>query len=359
MTLRKPDFSVMLDTLTRRREPDRVPFFELFVDAEVIEEIMRFRFANLESESDAYFDQLVSFYARIGYDYVPFYLSPRFPELAFVEGDDTATYKRASRKWIDEKSGPIQSMRDLEESIWPMLDDAVDYSLFECLGRHLPEGMRIIGGAGGGPFEHASFLMGIEKLSVAVYEEPELVEELFLRISRVLVGAAERIASMDCVGAYCFGDDLGYKTATIFSPKLLRRFVFPCYRRIAEIVHSAGKPFILHSCGNLEAVMGDIVKAGVDAKHSFEDVILPVSEAKKRWGDRISILGGIDVDFLCHATPEKVRERTLNTLKACVPGGGYALGTGNTVTNYVPAENYIAMIEAGNEFNLSNNYDLR
>ena len=53
--------------------------------------------------------------------------------------------------------------------------------------------------------------------------------------------------------------------------------------------------------------MDDIIDAGVDAKHSFEDQIMPVTEVKRRWGKRISILGGIDVDFLCHASIEQVR----------------------------------------------------
>jgi len=110
-------------------------------------------------------------------------------------------------------------------------------------------------------------------------------------------------------------------------------------------------PLFLHSCGNLASVMDDIIEAGVDAKHSFEDQIMPVSEVKRRWGKRISILGGIDVDFLCHATTEQVRGRTLKTLEECAPGGGYALGTGNTVANYIPVKNYLAMLEAGNEFN--------
>ncbi|HAA85651.1 MAG TPA: uroporphyrinogen-III decarboxylase-like protein [Kosmotogaceae bacterium] len=353
MKLNRPDFSVILDAIERKTQPARIPFFELFVDAEICEEIMGYRFAQLESEPDRYFSQLISFYVQLGYDYVPFYQSPRFPSLSYIEGDDTATYSRKKRNWINEKAGPIQTFEDVEKAPWPSIDTAVDYSLFECLGKQLPQGMKIIGGAAGGPFEHASFLMGIEKLSIAVYEEPELVAELFSRISDILVGAAERIVSIESVGAYCFGDDLGYKTATIFSPKLLRQFVFPVYKKIAQTAHASNKPFILHSCGNLEEVMDDIIDAGVDAKHSFEDVILPVTEAKKRWGNRISILGGIDVDFLCHATPEQVRTRTLNTLQACAPGGGYALGTGNTVTNYVPIKNYLAMIEAGNEFNLS------
>jgi uroporphyrinogen decarboxylase len=64
------------------------------------------------------------------------------------------------------------------------------------------------------------------------------------------------------------------------------------------------------------------------------------------------VLGGIDVDFLCRATEDQVRERVRKTLTACMPGGGYCLGTGNSVANYVPLRNYLAMLDEGLTFSL-------
>lgn len=61
----------------------------------------------------------------------------------------------------------------------------------------------------------------------------------------------------------------------------------------------------------------------------------------------MAMLGGIDVDFLCRSTPDEVRARTRQVLEACMPGGGYALGTGNTVANYIPLENFLAMLDEG------------
>ena len=62
--------------------------------------------------------------------------------------------------------------------------------------------------------------------------------------------------------------------------------------------------------------------------------------------NRIAILGGIDVDFLCQATPEKIYDRSKRMLELSADSGGYALGTGNSVPDYVPDENYFAMIQA-------------
>ena len=69
------------------------------------------------------------------------------------------------------------------------------------------------------------------------------------------------------------------KAKPCFLPEHLRKFVFPWHKRIVETIHKFGKPAILHSCGNLIEVMDDIIEdMGYDAKHSFEDAIMPVEE---------------------------------------------------------------------------------
>jgi uroporphyrinogen decarboxylase len=89
----------------------------------------------------------------------------------------------------------------------------------------------------------------------------------------------------------------------------------------------------------------DTVK--IDVKHSFEDTIEDVRDLKHTYGQKIALLGGIDIDFLCRSTPEEIRKQVRNTLDICIPGGGYCLGTGNSVANYIPMDNYLAMVDEG------------
>ena len=83
-----------------------------------------------------------------------------------------------------------------------------------------------------------------------------------------------------------------------------------------------------------------------DGKHSYEDKILPVEQAYEKWADRIAILCGMDLDFICRSAPAAITQRSREMLKRAESRGGYALGTGNSVPEYVPQENYLAMIEA-------------
>ncbi len=100
--------------------------------------------------------------------------------------------------------------------------------------------------------------------------------------------------------------------------------------------------------------MDDLINdVKIDGKHSFEDTIEKVTDVKDTYGKRIALLGGVDVDFLCRADEKQVRARVRETLRKCMPGGGYCLGTGNSVANYIPLDNYLAMLDEGRKFAVS------
>jgi len=62
------------------------------------------------------------------------------------------------------------------------------------------------------------------------------------------------------------------------------------------------------------------------------------------------VLGGIDVDILSRLSEKEVRKEVTRILYECAPGGGYALGSGNTIANYVKLENYLAMLDEGSKY---------
>ena len=73
------------------------------------------------------------------------------------------------------------------------------------------------------------------------------------------------------------------------------------------------------------------------AVDSDKGSISPVAHAVNRPSD----------DFLSRATEQEVRERVRQTVEICQPGGGFALGSGNSVANYIPLDNYLAMLDEG------------
>ena len=137
----------------------------------------------------------------------------------------------------------------------------------------------------------------------------------------------------------------------MLSTEMMRKLVVPWHVEIAKTIRAAGKPAILHSCGQLKDVMDDIIDTiGYQGKHSYEDKIFPVEDAYEAWHERIAILGGIDLDFVCRGEPEAIWQRSVAMLERTAGRGGYALGSGNSIPYYVPTVNYLAMISAVEAF---------
>jgi uroporphyrinogen decarboxylase len=343
-----PDFNRLKKAVLRQGEPDRVPFIELFADLEIVEAVLGETIPIPQPGDTAaelnWLKKNVRFRSITGFDYV--HLTPGYSmEFARVHTQNTAELAKSDRFYIDEEKGVISSWHDFETYPWPK-PESVDYSSFEKTIPLLPDGMGIIGQTSG-ILEYAMWLTGYTKFSYLLYDDEPLVQALFDKIGNFFVNLYQTMVEMVQVGMFFIGDDMGHKHGTMISPEMLRKYVFPWHKKLIDICHSKGKPILLHACGNLDEVMDDIISIGFDGKHSFEDTIMPVTEAKKKYGDRISILGGVDVDFLCQANESQIREYVCKVIRNCAPGGGYAFGTGNSVANYIPVQNYLTMLDEG------------
>jgi uroporphyrinogen decarboxylase len=335
--------------------PDRVHSIELFIDAEVQQAVCeRFGVAADLDPADPHYAKrrLIAVYSFLGYDFLRCGAENIDMPMKYHKAADTAALARdGGRSYLDENVGPITTWEEFEQYPWPNPDQVVAPSL-EWYDKNLPEGMCILAGGGFSHFcEHITWLMGYTTFCEALYEKRDLIQAIFDRILAINIKAATLMVQFDCVKALWGSDDMGYKGGPLMSPDDLRAFVFPGHKAMADIAHGAGRPYLLHSCGNLALVMDDLIDGvGIDAKHSFEDTIERVTEVKHSYGRRVALLGGIDVDFLCRSSEEEVRRRVRETLDLCMPGGGYCLGTGNSVANYIPLDNYLAMLDEGRRF---------
>ncbi len=212
--------------------------------------------------------------------------------------------------------------------------------------------MCVIGSGGFAHFaEYLSWLMGYETLCYALYEDRDLVDAISRKLEDIYETVIRRLLEYDRVKIIWGSDDMGFRGGPLISPDDLREFVFPGHKLMAHLSHQAGRPYLLHSCGDLDLIMEDLIgEVGIDARHSFEDNIEDVITANKRYGDRIAILGGIDVDFLCRSSEQEIRGRVRQTLDECMPGGGYCLGSGNSIANYIPVDNYLVMLDEGRRY---------
>ena len=333
-----PDFSQFLKVLRREGRPDHLPFYEHITTRQFMIDRLGISTQELTNAGPDYWRLYVEFWIGMGYDCVPVESPMRFP-LRKRE-------RTSARSHGSEASALIHSWAEFESYAWPDLSSPIDFTPFEQITKHLPDGAKMVAGCGGGPFEWTSRIMGLEGLSTALCEAPDLFEAVLAKIRERHLSGLRQLASMDAVGALRQGDDLGFKTSTFLAPTYLREYYLPIYKEMTDASHAQGKPFILHSCGNLEAVYDDLIDVcGIDAKHSFEDVVMPVAKFKEKYGQRVTPLGGLDVDFVCRASEEELRAYTRRNIDQCFHDGYWALGTGNSLTDYMPVRNYMIVLE--------------
>ena len=332
--MRKPDYTQLLKVLNKQ-VPDRPTLFEFFLNG-TLHNILDNGEAPVKGDGYDDFRKNIYAYKNAGYDYVTTHASDfGFPS---VEQDRKST--------ISLNEGVvIHDWASFENFKWPSPAMASSKKMETCAA-DLPEGMKYVVFGPGGVLENAIGLTGYDNLCAIIYDEPDLAKQIFDDVGSRLVEYYNLYVEMDSVCALISNDDWGFKTQTMLSPQHMRQYVFPWHKKIVEIGHRHKKPVFLHSCGMLEEVMEDIIEdMGFDGKHSFEDVIMPIEDAYEKYKGRIALLGGLDVDFVCTASPEEIAARGRAMLERASETGGYALGTGNSVPYYVPVEKYLAMVD--------------
>lgn len=351
----QPDVNALLKVIRRTEMPERVHHIELFLDEEIKQQLCRRFDLDKQVPADSPYPQLhrdIVLHSFLGYDIFCVPLAATAFAIKTIPAADTtalADQKRSAREWFDEHTGPIQSWEDFEKYPWPNVND-IDLRPFEWLDKHLPPNMGCYD-LTAHILEMATWLLGYETLCLKTYDQPDLVNAIFEKVGNFYIEYTRTLCDFCCVKVIWGSDDMGFRTGTLVSPQFLRDTVLPWHRRCARIAHANNRPYLLHACGQLADITDDLIDyVGVDARHSYEDAIMPVTEAKKLYGHRMAILGGIDMDFLCRADEHRIRKRVTDTLNICSANGGYCLGTGNTVANYVPVENYLVMLDEGRRF---------
>ena len=340
----QPDYNNLLAVLNNQR-PDRIPLYEHHIDAPFITKALGKEIVlqgNAASDYEAYYRQITSFWKESTYDGFDYEaaICDIIPDHGAILGG---------------RPGPIQTRDDFNkypfEDIPKIFWEAYTPHL-EAIRKVMPSGMKAYGGCGYGVFETSQDLVGYEYLCVLQYTDPELFTDLFLKIGDLYEELwTEMVKRYGELFVFCrMGDDLGFKSATLLEPDTIRTHILPQYKRVIDIVHKAGKKFLLHSCGNIFEIMDDIIAQGIDAKHSNEDEIAPYDKWIELYSDRIGLFGGIDVNTLCLDSYDDVYKAVLEKGKKYREmANGYGIGSGNSIAEYVPVEGYQAMIDAVNE----------
>jgi uroporphyrinogen decarboxylase len=122
-----------------------------------------------------------------------------------------------------------------------------------------------------------------------------------------------------------------------------------------QYVHAYGGPHVLlHSCGGIRPIIGDLIDAGVEILNPVQtsSAGMGAGELKREFGKDITFWGGgcDTAAILPRGTIQEVKQCVRERMEIFSPGGGFVFNSIHNVTPEVPPENVLAMFEAVSEF---------
>jgi uroporphyrinogen decarboxylase len=138
---------------------------------------------------------------------------------------------------------------------------------------------------------------------------------------------------------------------------MFREFFLPGIRRLVTTAKELGLWVIKHTDGNVTSILESIVETGIDGFHpSDPSAGMDIVEVKRRFGNRICVIGGIDAgDPLSRWPAPSVVDEVRRRVNELAPGGGWIIASSNSLHASVLPENYAAMVWATRAFGQSDN----
>ena len=242
----------------------------------------------------------------------------------------------------------VTSVAEVESHSWPNAAQ-YDFPAAGNLAKELGAKYAVRGPYWLPLFCRACDLFGMEEAMIRMSAEPAIFEAVIERVCDHTVEYCRRLldACGDSMPILCLGDDFATQRGLMISPEQWRRFLKPRFARIFEVGKRAGKRVWFHSCGDITAVLPDLIEIGVDVWETVQLHTLPMSasELKREYGKDLCFFGGVNTQRLPFITPEEVKEEVVRCIEVLGKGGGYICGPDHHIKPDVSAENTLALFD--------------
>lgn len=336
-------------TVLNHQKPDRVPIH----DSPWETAIHRWRSEGLPEKMDPA-DYFQYEFKGMGFD-----SSFQFEEKVVEETEEYKVVRSRNgvlvKNWKHQTSTPgLDEFTITDRRVWEANkerlrwnDSRVNWEQDLQLHRRFREQGYCVSFGSGVGYDQTQGFVGSERLLVAMLEDPDWVKDMFATIAELTITAAEEMLGKgfqpDTAWLY---DDMGYRNASLFSPGAYRELSFPYHKRMCDFFHGRGLKVILHSCGCVMELIPQLIEAGFDCLQPLEvKAGMDLFKIKKQFGDKLALMGGIDVRNMAHPDP-KVVEEEIKTKFACAKSdGAYLYHSDHSVPDNVSFQQYQHVID--------------
>ena len=337
--------------------PDRVPHFEALIEDQHVQKLLGREAGNTLGVGG---DPAKG--SKAGEGVRPMHAKDYF-ELCQIIGQDIIILEHfwtpiktrqpdGTTKLLNDRS--FKSRADLDRVVWPGDDDIEERMQYVREYVAQVRGTKI-GVAFFPPCIFQTlyeFVIGLNDAMVMILEERDLFEELMSRSADY----AEKVVKAAISEGIDFlhpADDFAYNKGLFVRPEVFKEVWRPHFERIIAPAREAGVPIIFHSDGKIDDAMDMLLDMGISAITPMDPSGIDYRDYKKRYGHRVTLWGNIDITWpLVKGTPADVEKDVAEHMAVMKPGGRWIAASAHSVVNYIPHENFIAMINAFHKYGL-------
>ncbi len=323
-----------VNKVLRGEIPDRIPYIDYwYVNQQVIEHVLNRKLSTL-----GWFDDSISasdnfeFAEKIGMDVVTCDYIYR-PNHVPGESETGDTFYAG---------GTISSREDFEQNIDPPpTPESIERKIKSYAEKRRNSNIGVVH-TFTGVLDPAYLSMGMERFMVKLYDEPDLVKDMMDYFLKHAKRAMEIVCECSEVDIICINDDVCIGTGTIVSPKMMQELWKPRIEELIKLPKEKGKILTYHSDGKIEQLIPWLLEMGFSAIHPVEPYANDIYSLKKKWGDKITLMGNIDITLLTFGNPDEIRKDVSKHIKELGPTR-YIVSSSNSIIQKIVPENFLAM----------------
>lgn len=197
-------------------------------------------------------------------------------------------------------------------------------------------------------FERLHALRGMKNAFTDFYTNDSEVRKLLDALQAYLLEIVRRWGQLGADAVF-LTDDWGSQTGLMISPDLWRAIFKPRYAEVFDEAHRLGMDVFFHSCGNVLAIVGDLIDVGLDVLDPVQPGAMDLEQVARQYGGKVAFSGAVDVqELLVSGSPQRVKDevRKVVDILGRPYGGRLVLGPANVMTPDMPFENLVALFEA-------------
>jgi len=249
----------------------------------------------------------------------------------------------------------VQDREGWEERIRPhLLDEGTyerraNFASYRKLRAKCAQDQRFMTCAVVGAFDTMTPMCGHENLLMGMALDPDWVKEMADTYATVMIRLLENLFQREGLpdGLWVW-DDLGFKEKPFMSTAMYRELIFPAHKKLFDFAHANNLPVVLHCDGFVEALLPSLIEAGIDCLQPIEiKAGMDLLRIKRNFGEKIALIGGMDVRTLETNDLSVVRRELESKLPAVMEGSGYVLQVDHSVSSLVEYETYRFFVDHG------------